>query len=94
MGDRHKNPDGTHWSEQENPSGMDKRERKAARRSDRKEAREQKHEDIKDGESRKEAREDKHDMKQADRQKWKDGKYSIAQSMHYQEFDQANAMLG
>ena len=47
------------------------------RRADRKAAREQKHEDIKDGESRKEARQDKHEMKKADREKWKEEGHGI-----------------
>ena len=47
------------------------------RREDRREARHQKHEDIKDGESRKEAREDKHEMKKADREKWKDENHDL-----------------
>ena len=47
------------------------------RREDRRDARHQKHEDIKDGESRKEAREDKHEMKKADREKWKEEGHGI-----------------
>ena len=82
------NPDGTPWSDDENPSGMTKKERKDARRTDRKQARADKAQDIADGESRKQARDDKHAEKSADRQKWEDGKYSIGQSMHYNHGDE------
>ena len=88
MSNKHENPDGTMWSDDENPSGMTKKERKEARRDDRKQARADKAQDIADGDSRKQAREDKHAEKKADREEWKDGKYSIAQSMHYNHGDE------
>lgn len=88
MSNKHTNPDGTIWSDDENPSGMTQKERKDARQTDRKQARADKAQDIADGDSRKEARQDKHDEKSADRQKWEDGKYSIAQSMHYNHGDE------
>ena len=47
------------------------------RRADRKAARQQKKQDIKDGESHKEAREDKHSMKKADREKWREEGHGI-----------------
>ena len=64
------------------------------RRADRKEAREQKHEDIKNGESRKDAREDKHEMKKEDRQTWKDEKHGIAKDMGTFVEDSAAHLLG
>lgn len=85
---KHTNPDGTPWNDDENPSGMTKKERKDARQSDRKQARENKSQAIADGESRSDARQAKHDEKSADRQKWEDGKYSIGQSMHYNHGDE------
>lgn len=64
------------------------------RREDRRAARHQKHEDIKDGESRKEAREDKHAMKKADREKWDGEGHGISDDVSTWASDVADNTLG